>query len=104
MPESQQVVEMCEAQPDYEARRPRREFRVHNARPMQEAHLVLMMMLQRFDFAFEDPGYQLKVHETLTLKPENLKIRAWLRRSSASLSSWSADSPARVFSISSRVR
>lgn len=53
---------------------------------MQEAHLVLMMMLQRFDFALDDPGYQLKVHETLTLKPENLKIRARLRRSSASLS------------------
>lgn len=46
---------------------------------MQEAHLVLTMMLQRFEFAFEDPSYTLKVHETLTLKPENLRIRAWLR-------------------------
>ncbi|WGM45961.1 Bifunctional cytochrome P450/NADPH--P450 reductase [Brevundimonas sp. NIBR10] len=52
---------------------------------MQEAQLVLAMMLQRFDFVFDDPSYQLKVHETLTLKPENLKIRARARRSSATL-------------------
>ncbi|MFN4271325.1 MAG: bifunctional cytochrome P450/NADPH--P450 reductase [Aliihoeflea sp.] len=52
---------------------------------MQEAHLVLMMLLQRFDFVLDDPSYQLKVHETLTLKPENLRIRARARRSSASL-------------------
>ena len=57
---------------------------------MQEAHLVLAMMLQRFDFVLDEPSYQLKVHETLTLKPENLKIRARARRSSATL----AHSPA----------
>lgn len=43
---------------------------------MQEAQLVLIMMLQRFDFALDDPDYQLRIHETLTLKPENLRILA----------------------------
>lgn len=52
---------------------------------MQEAQLVLAMMLQRFDFVLDDPTYQLKVHETLTLKPENLRIRARARRSGDSL-------------------
>lgn len=52
---------------------------------MQEAQLVLSMMLQRFDFVLDDPSYTLKVHETLTIKPENLRIRARIRRSSASL-------------------
>lgn len=42
---------------------------------MQEAVLVLARMLQRFDFAFDNPAYDLRVHETLTLKPENLRIR-----------------------------
>lgn len=41
---------------------------------MQEAALVLAMMLRRFDFEFVDPKYELDVHETLTLKPHNLKI------------------------------
>lgn len=52
---------------------------------MQEAQLVLAMMLQRFDFVFDDPSYQLKIHETLTIKPDNLRIRARARRSSARL-------------------
>src|SRR5205085_6721801 len=47
---------------------------------MQEAQLVLAMMLQRFDIAFDDPAYQLEVKETLTIKPHGLKIRARVRR------------------------
>lgn len=43
---------------------------------MQEAQLVLSMLLQRFDFVLDDPSYQLKIHQTLTIKPENLRIRA----------------------------
>jgi cytochrome P450 / NADPH-cytochrome P450 reductase len=40
---------------------------------MQEATLVLAMLLQRFDLV---PGdYQLTVKETLTLKPEGLRMR-----------------------------
>ena len=46
---------------------------------MQEAQLVLAMLLQRFDIVLEDPGYVLEVAETLTLKPEGLMIRAKLR-------------------------
>lgn len=52
---------------------------------MQEAQLVLAMMLQRFDIAFDDPSYQLKIHETLTIKPEGLRIRARSRRSAQAL-------------------
>lgn len=52
---------------------------------MQEAQLVLAMMLQRFDLVLDDPSYTLKIRETLTLKPEGLRIRARARRSAASL-------------------
>ncbi len=50
---------------------------------MQEAQLVLILMLQRFDFVLDDPSYTLKIHETLTLKPEGLRIRARSRRTGA---------------------
>ena len=43
---------------------------------MQEAQLVLAMVLQRFDLIEHDPSYQLVVGETLTLKPEGFRIRA----------------------------
>ncbi len=43
---------------------------------MQEAQLVLALVLQRFDLSFADPSYVLKVHESLTMKPEGLMIRA----------------------------
>lgn len=52
---------------------------------MQEAQLVLAMMLQRFDIVLDDPSYTLKIRETLTLKPEGLRIRARLRGSARSL-------------------
>lgn len=52
---------------------------------MQEAQLVIAMMLQRFDLVLDDPSYTLKIRETLTLKPEGLRIRARARRSAASL-------------------
>lgn len=42
---------------------------------MQEAQLVLAMILQNFDIFEEDSSYKLKVKETLTLKPEGFKIR-----------------------------
>ncbi|MGJ7500323.1 bifunctional cytochrome P450/NADPH--P450 reductase [Variovorax sp. ZT5P49] len=47
---------------------------------MQEAHLVLAMLLQRFDIEFHDPDYKLKIAETLTIKPEGLTIRARPRK------------------------
>ncbi|MBF2718221.1 cytochrome P450 [Agrobacterium vitis] len=43
---------------------------------MQEATLVLAMMLQRFDIELVDRNYQLVVGESLTLKPKELRIRA----------------------------
>jgi cytochrome P450 / NADPH-cytochrome P450 reductase len=42
---------------------------------MQEALLVLSMILQRFDLAKADPSYQLKIKETLTLKPHRFRMR-----------------------------
>jgi cytochrome P450/NADPH-cytochrome P450 reductase len=45
---------------------------------LQEAQLVLALLLQRFDPALADPSYELKIKETLTLKPDGLFVR--LRR------------------------
>ncbi|MET0402849.1 MAG: cytochrome P450 [Cystobacter sp.] len=54
---------------------------------LQEATLVLGMMLQRFHLIAPEP-YTLDVRETLTLKPEGLKLRVRLRKPiSRSLSS-----------------
>ncbi|MCH8686702.1 bifunctional cytochrome P450/NADPH--P450 reductase [Pedomonas mirosovicensis] len=61
---------------------------------MQEAQLVLSMMLQRFDFVLDDPGYTLRIHETLTIKPEGLHIRAKARRQSGSLARTLLTTPA----------
>ncbi len=46
---------------------------------MQEATLVLAMLLQRFELSQPQP-YKLHVKETLTLKPEGLTVRARLRK------------------------
>lgn len=43
---------------------------------LQEAQLVLSMILQRFDLTMADPGYKLEVAETLTLKPHGFRIHA----------------------------
>jgi len=43
---------------------------------MQEAQLVLTMLLQRFTIAHADQGYDLKIAETLTIKPDGLRIHA----------------------------
>lgn len=43
---------------------------------IQEAILVLSMILQRFEIESDDPNYELKIKETLTLKPENFYLRA----------------------------
>lgn len=42
---------------------------------MQEAKLVVALILQRFDLIEDDPSYQLEVKETLTLKPHNFRLR-----------------------------
>lgn len=46
---------------------------------LQEAQLVLALLLQRFEFSFADPHYDLVVRETLTLKPEGMFVRMKLR-------------------------
>ena len=46
---------------------------------MQEATLVLAMLLRRFELV-EHPRYTLKVKETLTLKPDGLRIRVRARQ------------------------
>jgi cytochrome P450/NADPH-cytochrome P450 reductase len=46
---------------------------------MQEAQLVIAMLLQRFDLVLDDPGYRLSVAETLTIKPHGLAVRAKAR-------------------------
>jgi cytochrome P450/NADPH-cytochrome P450 reductase len=50
---------------------------------MQEAVLLIAMILQRFDLIENEPSYQLQVAETLTLKPQGFRIRV-KRRGSAS--------------------
>jgi cytochrome P450/NADPH-cytochrome P450 reductase len=42
----------------------------------QEALLVIAMLLQNFDFEFDDPDYTLALKQTLTVRPANFKIRA----------------------------
>ncbi|KAM0146394.1 hypothetical protein ACHAQE_010763 [Botrytis cinerea] len=46
---------------------------------LQEANLMLVMLLQNFDLALDDPSYELQIKQTLTMKPKNFKIRANLR-------------------------
>ena len=43
---------------------------------MQEAQLVLSMILQRFDLTEADPHYKLEIAETLTLKPHGFRVHA----------------------------
>ena len=37
------------------------------------------MLLQNFNFRFDDPSYQLEIKQTLTLKPRNFFMHATLR-------------------------
>ncbi|KAF8534914.1 P450 family fatty acid hydroxylase [Trichophaea hybrida] len=45
----------------------------------QEAVLVTTMLLQHFNFQFDDPGYELHIKQTLTIKPKDFYMRATLR-------------------------
>ncbi|KAK0383745.1 hypothetical protein NLU13_9656 [Sarocladium strictum] len=46
---------------------------------LQEATLMLAMLLQNFNFSLDDPEYTLKHRQTLTMKPRDFKVRASLR-------------------------
>ncbi|CAK7213051.1 hypothetical protein SBRCBS47491_001671 [Sporothrix bragantina] len=45
----------------------------------QEALLTMAMLLQNFNFRFDDASYQLRLKETLTMKPDGFMMRAQLR-------------------------
>ena len=44
------------------------------------------MLLQVFNFRFDDPGYKLSIHETLTIKPKDFFMHATLREGYDSVS------------------
>ena len=46
---------------------------------LQEAALFLAMVLQRFDLTLTEPDYELKIKQTLTIKPEGLFVTAQRR-------------------------
>lgn len=46
---------------------------------LQEARLMLVILLQNFTLVLDDPSYELEFKQTLTIKPKNFKIRASLR-------------------------
>jgi cytochrome P450/NADPH-cytochrome P450 reductase len=45
----------------------------------QEAILTTAMLLQNFNFRFDDPSYQLQIKQTLTIKPKDFFMHATLR-------------------------
>ena len=46
----------------------------------QEALLVMAILLQNFDIRLDDPHYEMRVKQTLTIKPRDLYIRATPRK------------------------
>ncbi|KAH9209775.1 cytochrome P450 [Leptodontidium sp. 2 PMI_412] len=45
----------------------------------QETQLVLAMLLKTFDIKLDDPKYEIRIKESLTIKPDGFRIRATLR-------------------------
>ncbi|KXL43553.1 hypothetical protein M433DRAFT_155711 [Acidomyces richmondensis BFW] len=45
----------------------------------QEAQMAVALLLQNFNFRLDDPSYEMKVKQTLTIKPEGFYMRATLR-------------------------
>ncbi|PYH98277.1 cytochrome P450 [Aspergillus ellipticus CBS 707.79] len=45
----------------------------------QEGLLAVALLLQNFNFQMDDPSYDLRIRQTLTIKPKDFKIRATLR-------------------------
>ena len=46
----------------------------------QEVILACAMVLQNFDLKFHDPAYELRIKQTLTIKPADLLMHATLRK------------------------
>jgi cytochrome P450/NADPH-cytochrome P450 reductase len=47
--------------------------------------LVMASIVQRFDLRLDDPSYALKIKQTLTVKPADLRIRASVRNTAVHL-------------------
>ncbi|EIN10223.1 cytochrome P450 oxidoreductase OrdA-like protein [Punctularia strigosozonata HHB-11173 SS5] len=47
---------------------------------LQEAHLVLASIFQKFDLTMEDPSYSLQIKQTLTIKPDRFYVRVSPRK------------------------
>lgn len=45
----------------------------------QEVLLLVALLLQNFNFQLDDPSYQLKLKQTMTIKPKDFHMRATLR-------------------------
>ena len=52
----------------------------------QEAQMCIAMLLQNFNFRLDDPAYEMKIKQTLTLKPEGFYMRATLREGISAVS------------------
>lgn len=46
----------------------------------QEMIIILALIFQRFDLVMDDPSYELKLKQTLTIKPKDFHIRALPRK------------------------
>lgn len=46
----------------------------------QEAVLVMAMVIQNFDLRLDDPAYEMKIQQTLTVKPKDFFVHASLRQ------------------------
>ncbi|KAF9783630.1 hypothetical protein IL306_008757 [Fusarium sp. DS 682] len=45
----------------------------------QEAQVIIIMLLQNFDFSKADPSYKLKIKQSLTIKPDGFNMHVKLR-------------------------
>ncbi|KAM5372105.1 hypothetical protein ACJZ2D_007638 [Fusarium nematophilum] len=52
---------------------------------LQEMLLAVAVLLQNFNFSMDDPGYNLRLMETLTIKPKDFYMRASLRHGMSAL-------------------
>ena len=52
---------------------------------IQEAHMAVATIFQRFDLVLADPSYRLRVKQTITIKPDGFIIRAYPRNRKARL-------------------
>lgn len=59
---------------------------------MQEAQIVLTMILQRFDLLDPEPGYALQIAETMSIKPQGFRLRV-RRREDRAIRPHAAPSP-----------